>query len=230
MNNLDLKKHNIKLLIDFDSTFIKSESLEIISEISLAENKNKIKIISEIRELTDLAMNGELSFGDALSKRIKLIKANKNHIIQSVEKIKKEISLSFQKNKRFFEENYENCFIISGGFIDVIEPVLLKYNIPKENIFANDLLFNEKQEIYSINKDNPLSKDLGKIKVAQQIEGKKIIIGDGYTDYELKKYGEASLFIQHIENINRKKLNKSADFISNSLTDSLIFLEDYYGK
>ena len=64
----------------------------------------------------------------------------------------------------------------------------------------------------------------------QQIEGEKIIIGDGYTDYELKKYGEASLFIQHIENINRKKLNKSADLISNSLTDSLIFLEDYYGK
>ena len=230
MNNLDLKKYNIKLLIDFDSTFIKSESLEIISEISLAENNNKNKIISEIKELTDLAMNGELSFGEALSKRIKLIKANKNHISQSVEKIKKEISLSFHKNKRFFEENYENCYIISGGFIDVIGPVLLKYNIPKENIFANDFLFNEKQEIYSINKDNPLSKDLGKIKVAQQIEGEKIIIGDGYTDYELKKYGEASLFIQHIENINRKKLNKSADFISNSLTDSLIFLEDYYGK
>ena len=105
MNNLDLKKYNIKLLIDFDSTFIKSESLEIISEISLAENNNKNKIISEIKELTDLAMNGELSFGEALSKRIKLIKANKNHISQSVEKIKKEISLSFHKNKRFFEEN-----------------------------------------------------------------------------------------------------------------------------
>ncbi|MAZ68027.1 MAG: hypothetical protein CMG49_01345 [Candidatus Marinimicrobia bacterium] len=230
MENLDLKKYNLKLLIDFDSTFIKSESLEIISDISLEQNQNKNKIMSKIKELTDLAMNGNLSFSDALSKRIKLIKANKNHINQSVEKIKKEISLSFYQNKRFFEKNYENCFIISGGFNDIIEPVLFKYNIPKKNIFANDFLYNEKQEIYSINKDNPLSKDLGKIKVAQQIEGEKIIIGDGYTDYELKKYGEASLFIQHIENINRKKLNKSADLISNSLTDSLIFLEDYYGK
>ena len=230
MENLDLKKYNLKLLIDFDSTFIKSESLEIISDISLEQNQNKNKIMSKIKELTDLAMNGNLSFSDALSKRIKLIKANKSHINQSVEKIKKEISLSFYQNKRFFEKNYENCFIISGGFNDIIEPVLFEYNIPKKNIFANDFLYNEKQEIYSINKDNPLSKDLGKIKVAQQIEGEKIIIGDGYTDYELKKYGEVSLFIQHIENINRKKLNKSADLISNSLTDSLIFLEDYYGK
>tara|TARA_B100000941_G_scaffold109674_2_gene76864 strand:- start:3388 stop:4080 length:693 start_codon:yes stop_codon:yes gene_type:complete len=230
MENLDLKKYNLKLLIDFDSTFIKSESLEIISDISLAQNKNKNKVISKIKKLTDLAMNGEISFGDALSKRIKLIKANKNHINKSVEKIKKEISLSFYENKRFFEKNCENCYIISGGFTDIIEPVLSKYNFSKKNIFANNFLFNEKKEIYSINKDNPLSKDLGKIKVAQQIEGEKIIIGDGYTDYELKKYGEASLFIQHVENINRKRLNKNADFISNSLTDSLIFLEDYYGK
>ena len=155
MENLDLKKYNLKLLIDFDSTFLKSESLEIISDISLEQNQNKNKIMSKIKELTDLAMNGNLSFSDALSKRIKLIKANKNHINQSVEKIKKEISLSFYQNKRFFEKNYENCFIISGGFNDIIEPVLFKYNIPKKNIFANDFLYNEKQEIYSINKDNP---------------------------------------------------------------------------
>ena len=87
MENLDLKKYNLKLLIDFDSTFIKSESLEIISDISLEHNQNKNKIISKIKELTDLAMNGELSFSEALSKRIKLIKANKNHINQSVEKV-----------------------------------------------------------------------------------------------------------------------------------------------
>ena len=44
MENLDLKKYNLKLLIDFDSTFIKSESLEIISDISLEHNQNKIKL------------------------------------------------------------------------------------------------------------------------------------------------------------------------------------------
>ena len=36
-------------------------------------------------------MNGELSFSDALSKRIKLIQANKNHINQSVENKKRNI-------------------------------------------------------------------------------------------------------------------------------------------
>ena len=49
-------------------------------------------------------MNGELSFSDALSKRIKLIQANKNHINQSVEKIKKEISLSFYENMSFLKK------------------------------------------------------------------------------------------------------------------------------
>ena len=49
-------------------------------------------------------MNGELSFSDASSKRIKLIQANKNHINQSVEKIKKEISLSFYENMSFLKK------------------------------------------------------------------------------------------------------------------------------
>ena len=51
MENLDLKKYNLKLLIDFDSTFIKSESLEIISDISLEHNQNKNKIISKNKRI-----------------------------------------------------------------------------------------------------------------------------------------------------------------------------------
>ena len=73
---LNLEKYNIQLLIDFDSTFIKEESLEIISEFSLKDSQNKDKTINKIKELTSLAMNGRISFSEALITRIQLLKAN----------------------------------------------------------------------------------------------------------------------------------------------------------
>ena len=56
---MDLNKININLLIDFDSTFIILESLEIISLLSLKDDKNTI---SKIAKITDDAMKGEMPF------------------------------------------------------------------------------------------------------------------------------------------------------------------------
>ena len=225
---INLDKYNIQLLIDFDSTFIKSESLEIISEISLKNYPNSMEIINKIKELTSLAMNGKISFSDALITRIKLLNANKDHIALTIQKIKGEISNSFNDNRDFFIKNYKNCYIISGGFLQIIEPIIKEFNIPQKNIFANELIFNKQGYIISINRNNPLSKDLGKIAIAKKINGEKIIIGDGYTDYEVKKHGFASKFIQYTENINRKNLNNNADFISKNLNEALLYIKKTY--
>ena len=122
---LNLEKYNIQLLIDFDSTFIKEESLEIISEFSLKDSQNSDKIINKIKELTSLAMNGKISFSEALIARIQLLKANKEHIALAIQKIKSGISNSFIKNKDFFHKNHKNCYIISGGFAEIIKHALI---------------------------------------------------------------------------------------------------------
>ena len=225
---VNLEKYNIRLLIDFDSTFIKEESLEIISEISLKYSQNSDKTINKIKELTSLAMNGKISFSEALITRIQLLKANKEHISLAIQKIKNGISNSFIKNKDFFHKNHKNCYIISGGFSQIIKPVIQEFNISEKNIFANELIFNKQGYITSINKNNPLSKDLGKITISKKIEGEKIIIGDGYTDYEIKKHGFASKFIQYTENINREELNINADFISKDLHEALLYINKIY--
>ena len=173
-------------------------------------------------------MNGDISFEEALILRIELLEANQKHIASAIQKIKKQISNSFNHNIDFFKKNYNNCYIISGGFIQIIEPVVKEFNISKENIFANELIFSKNGNIISIDRNNPLSKDLGKIAIAKKIKGKKIIIGDGYTDYEVKKYGFAEKFIQYTENINRKKININADFISKNLNEALIFINESY--
>ena len=143
-----------------------------------------------------------------------------------------EIFLNFDlaaKSKELIKHNPIGFFVCHSAWrIDRLKPIMKDYNIPEKNIFADELIFDKDGYITSINKKNPLSKNLGKIEIAKKIKGEKIIIGDGYTDYEIKKYKFASKFIQHIENINRKNLNSKADLISNSLDESISYIIKEY--
>ena len=78
-----------------------------MSEISLKNSPNSDETINKIKELTSLAMNGKISFAEALISRIQLLRANKEHITLTIQKIKSEISNSFINNKAFFNENHE---------------------------------------------------------------------------------------------------------------------------
>ena len=72
-----------------------------------------------------------------------------------------------------------------------------------------------------MDKNNPLSKNNGKVKTIKNLnlDGNVIVIGDGYTDYEIKKYGFANKFYLFIENIKRKNILDKGDFLLKSLDD-----------
>ena len=218
---------NINLIIDFDSTFVKVETLDVLSKISLRNNPNKKHIINEITSITDDAMNGRITFDIALSKRIKMLQAKKSDIDNVISLIQGSISTSFIKNKEFFIKNSKNCYIVSGGFKEIIFPVVNSYGFKNENIFANTFEI-EKNNIIDVNQTNPLVKDKGKVEILKQHintnNKDSIILGDGYTDYELKKYQTAKYFIQFIENINRKSLNNKADLIANNFDNVIEFI------
>ena len=95
-----------------------------------------------------------------------------------------------------------------------------------ENIFANNFIYDNDDNIISVDDNNPLSRDKGKIEIAKNILGQNIIIGDGYTDYEIKKFGYAEKFIQFSENINRPILNSIADYTAYSFNDVRKYIEN----
>tara|TARA_B100001750_G_C15491578_1_gene591601 strand:+ start:220 stop:900 length:681 start_codon:yes stop_codon:yes gene_type:complete len=220
---INLEKNNINLLIDFDSTFIQLESLEEISKISLRTLSNSNTIIENISSLTNQAMSGDISFAHALESRIKLLKANQNHITQATDLIKNNISKSFVSNANFIKKYSSRFYIISGGFKEIIYPIVKSFGIKENQIYANEFVYN-KEDVISINKKNALSKDMGKVQIANQIEGINIMIGDGYTDFEVKKEGAAEYFIQYTETINREKLNSGADCIANNFNQVIDYL------
>ena len=216
--------NKINLIIDFDSTFIKLETIEVLADFSLSNKKNKVQILNKIKHITNKAMTGDIPFSEALEQRIQLINPTTSHINKTIEFLKSHISDSFLKNKNFFQSYNKNCFIVSGGFKEIIIPLVNEFNVLEKNIFANTFIKN-KNNLY-IDKNNPLSKNNGKNIVVKNIPGNNIIVGDGYTDYEVKKDGNAKKFIQFTENINRKSLNNKADLICNDFKRIISYINN----
>ena len=176
-------------VIDFDSTFAKIETLEELLAISLKGNKGRDEIMKGIKEITNAAMEGRLSFAESLEKRMALMKSNKKDVETLVRLLKKNVTPSFARNKKFFKEFGGDVLIFSGAFKEFILPIVKAYGIPEKNVFANTFLYDKKGNIVGYDKKNPLAQKGGKVIQLRnlKLDGEIFVIGDGHSDYELRE-------------------------------------------
>lgn len=210
-------------VIDFDSTFSQIESPGELGAIALKDNPDKEKILKEINTITDAAMEGKVSMAEALTKRLRLQQANRKHLDTLVKTLKKKVTPSFVRNKKFFKQYGKNVFILSAGFKEFIVPVVKPFGIPEKNVFANTYVFDKKGNITGLDEKNLLSQDKGKLAQLKKLnlKGEVYVIGDGYTDYELKESGLVTKFFAFTENVTRDIVVKNADHVVASFDEFL---------
>ena len=215
------------IIIDFDSTFITEESLDELAKYKLRDQPDSQTILNKIKSLTNAGMNGDIPFKQSLDERMEVLNLNRSDI-NSVSKILSEcVTPSFTKNKSFFIENNNKIMILSGGFKELIVPIVDDFGISSSNVFANDFIYNSSEHITGINQDNIMSKNGGKVKQSKllSIHGTVHVIGDGYTDYEIKLDGPATHFFAFTENIERKNICELADLTLSNFDDYINILK-----
>lgn len=210
-------------IIDFDSTFTQVEALDELARISLKSHPDRESIYEQIEGLTNLAMEGKLSFSESLQRRVQLLQANRDHLKLLVSHLKKKVSRSFSRNTAFFKNHSDGVLIVSGGFKEFITPVVTEYHIKKENIYANTFVFDDEGNIIGYDRENPLSKEGGKVILLKELNlpGDIYGIGDGYSDFQLKESGLIKKFFAFTENIERKSVAEKADHITPSFDEFL---------
>lgn len=211
-------------VIDFDSTIIQTESLDELAEIILKGNPQKLKILEEIKKITNLGMEGKIGFSESLKKRLKLLKINKSHLNTLSKVLKKKLSPSVLRNKNFFKTYRDQIYIITGGFKEFVLPVTEKLGIPKNRILANTFKF-EGDKVTGFDSKNPLSKNGGKVIAVKNLnlKGEIIVIGDGFTDLQIKEMNVAKRFYAFTENITREVVTKAADQVIRSFDEFLFY-------
>ncbi len=216
-------KLNKYFVIDFDSTFTKAEAFDVLADISLADHPEREHRKQQIHLITNQGMDGTISFRESLEKRLELLAPSRHHLNPLIQQLKGMVSESFKRNKEFFQNYADNIYIISNGFREFIEPIVTEFGIKPENILANEFRFDERGKVIGFDVDNPLSANGGKVEQLKKLNlpGDVYVIGDGYTDYEIKHAGLANKFYAFTENVERENVKSKADHITPSLDEFL---------
>lgn len=210
-------------IIDFDSTFTKVEALDVLGEISLIGRPDRNDVLDQIKAITDRGMSGEIGLADSLALRLKLLNAHRDHLPALIETLMGKISDSFQRNQVFISENADHIYVVSSGFREFIVPIVTSLGVKESHVFANTFTYDEAGNIVGCDHENPLASDGGKVKLMRNLnlDGDVYVIGDGYTDYEIREAGLANKFYAFTENVARIKVMEKADHITPSLDEFL---------
>ena len=210
-----LQRHARKLVqLDVDSTLIQQEVIELLAA--------KADVADEVIAITDKAMRGELDFEQSLRARVCLLKGLP---ISAIAEVQAEIE--FTTGARTLVTTLQKLghtvAVVSGGFVDVIAPLLQDLNIKyfKANSLGIENGFLTGELIGPIIDRAAKAAALREFAAAESIPmNQTIAIGDGANDLDM--IAEAALGIA----FNAKPAVKAAadSSLSDPYLDSVLYL------
>lgn len=206
------------VIIDFDSTILDGELLEMIAHIAFEGDNRREEKVAEIEKITALGMEGKISFSDSLSRRLSLIPITAEVINKCIRETRARINKDFVDNLKIFSG--KEVYVVSGGYKNIIDAVSGDICINKDKIFANEFLM-KGNRVVGVDSANPLAQSDGKVQIAKLIrsEGKKLMIGDGMTDYYVRRDGGADIFVAYTAIAKREAVIEKADFQIKSFSE-----------
>ncbi|KAJ3675562.1 hypothetical protein LUZ60_004604 [Juncus effusus] len=207
---LEIWRNANAVCFDVDSTVCLDEGIDELADFCGAGQA--------VAEWTKRAMNGSIPFEEALAARLALFKPSLAQVLDCLEKRPPRISPGIAELISKLRANGTDVYLVSGGFRQMIEPVAIALGIPIENIYANNLLFDNNGEFLGFDASEPTSRSGGKALAVQNLRKAHnyrtlVMIGDGATDLEAKMPGGADLFICYAGVQMREAVARKADWI-----------------
>lgn len=177
------------LILDFDSTLITHESLEVL----LA--RARPDLAAEIREITAAGMEGRISFKESLEKRLALARPTR----AEVEALGEEALLWITPGMEGGWGAWQ-LWLVSGGLAEALLPVAERLEIPRERVLATEARWSEGGELVGIDaRDKP-----EQIRAhVDSMPRPRVLVGDGITDWEPFRDGLVDHFIAFTANVRR---------------------------
>lgn len=167
------------ILLDVDSTLIEQEVIDLLAA--------KAGVQEAVKAITDRAMHGEIDFAQSLQTRVSLLAGLPVEVIAQVQR---EITLTPGARTliRTLQRLGHSVAVVSGGFIEVIEPLLKELGIGLYR--ANSL--EVKEGFLTGRTQGPVIDRLAKAAALREFAsfagielGQTIAIGDGANDLDM---------------------------------------------
>ncbi|XP_059608896.1 phosphoserine phosphatase isoform X2 [Phlebotomus argentipes] len=208
-----IRRTNV-VCFDVDSTVIREEGID---ELAAFCGKR-----AEVSRLTREAMQGSMTFQEALRKRLEIINPSQEEIWEFLKTHPSTLSSGLREFVKQLKERNVEVFLVSGGFDCLIEPVAEQLGIPPENIYANKLFFTFKGDYAGFDTTQPTSRSGGKAEAINKIKARTgqneiiTMIGDGATDLEASP--PANYFIGYGGNVVREEVRSRSTYYVTSFS------------
>jgi len=170
-----------KLLIsDMDSTVINQECID--------ELGNMVGIGEQIREITTMVVNGEITFPDALRKRVALMKGMKQEVLDRVYRDRISLMPGGRTLVQTMRHHGAYCILVSGGFTYFTKKISARLGFHDHQ--ANSLVFKDGKLTEEV--QDPILGRTAKLTILKTLCKDKeltpfdvIAVGDGANDIEM---------------------------------------------
>ena len=227
--NMDLTKDQVieilrvadAVCFDVDSTICQDEGIDELAKY--------YGVGDRVKQLTTRAMDGNMTFQEALSERIKIINPTYIRLKNFLETRSTSATPGAKELVDKLRNRGVDIYLVSGGFAEIISPTADMLGIPRENIKANRFLYYYSGECVGADERMPTCRSGGKAQVISQLREEKgykmmVMIGDGATDLEACPPADA--FIGFGGNIVRQLVKDKASWFVHSFQEIIEVLGD----
>lgn len=199
---------------DVDSTICTDEGID--------ELANFYGVGDEVKQLTKKAMDGGMTFQEALAERIKIINPTYIRLKTFLASRTPSPTPGAKELIDALRSRGAYIYLISGGFVSIINPTAKLLGIPREDIRANRFLYYYTGQCVGVDEKLPTCRSGGKAEVISQLReehGYKniVLIGDGATDLEACPPADA--FIGFGGNVVRALVKEKASWFAHSFQE-----------
>ena len=185
------------IAFDVDSTLLRVESLDTALEAALAEREDRVAAKTRLHEITQAGMSGSMALRDSLEARLQLAALDRGGVAAIAEHLRQRLTPGMAPLLSRLRSEGDTLHAISGGFADLLEPVLVDLGFGQGDIHANRFVW-EGDRVAGLDTGYPLSRNGGMAEILTSISrqaGETIMVGDGMTDFEAYEAGAADRFI-----------------------------------
>ena len=189
------------IAFDCDSTL---SAIEGVDELARIAGKD---IFTQVEELTNQAMNGEVAVEEVFARRLDLIRPTQQQCAEVGQMYLEQIEPTARETIATLQKNGWECLIISGGFTPCIEALAAELNISR--IEAVPLRFDTEGNYLGFDETYPTTRNGGKPDIISSLKRELspdtfVMIGDGVSDLETTPMVDQ--FIAFTGYIARKKV------------------------
>ena len=201
------------IFFDCDSTLTTVEGIDILAET--AGKKWRVEV------LTNAAMDGNLDLADVYAKRLQAVRPTRRQI-QAIRQVYKQNPVEDAAQViDTLQALGHKVYIISGGLAEPVEEFGIYLGVPRENIRAVDVNYNQlsgtwwkpdNDERYLMYDEGALTISDGKAQIVRELlgdqRGRSLLIGDGSSDLMASK--AVDLFVGFGGVVKRSRVLKEA--------------------